>query len=98
MTPDAIDIDRTDDRVLLEGPYSRRKELFLVLRAVRDFIAGFRALHFSGPCVTIFGSARVPAEPGHTRSMRSGCARAQSRSRRGCSANVDGGTRGAPIG
>src|SRR5689334_12967370 len=49
-----------NDRVLLEGPYSRRKELFLVLRAVRDFIAGFRALHFSGPCVTIFGSARVP--------------------------------------
>ena len=55
-----IELVRTDDRVLLEGPYSRRKELFLVLRAVRDFIAGFRALHFSGPCVTIFGSARVP--------------------------------------
>jgi uncharacterized protein (TIGR00730 family) len=60
VTPVPIDLVRTDDRVLLEGPYSRRKELFLVLRAVRDFIAGFRALHFSGPCVTIFGSARVP--------------------------------------
>jgi uncharacterized protein (TIGR00730 family) len=60
VTPVAFDIDQTDDRVLLEGPYSRRKELLLVLRAVRDFIAGFRALHFSGPCVTIFGSARVP--------------------------------------
>lgn len=29
-----------------------------MLRAVRDFIAGFRALHFVGPCVTVFGSAR----------------------------------------
>jgi hypothetical protein len=39
----------TDDLVLLEGPHSRRRELWLVLRAVRDFIAGFRALHFHGP-------------------------------------------------
>jgi len=46
------------DRVLLEGPHSRRRELSLVLRAVRDFIAGFRTLHFVGPCVTVFGSAR----------------------------------------
>lgn len=60
MTPVPVELVQSDDRVLLEGPYSRRKELFLVLGAVRDFIAGFRALHFSGPCVTIFGSARVP--------------------------------------
>jgi len=46
------------DRVLLGGPHSRRKELWLVLRAVRDFITGFRTLHFVGPCVTVFGSAR----------------------------------------
>jgi uncharacterized protein (TIGR00730 family) len=46
------------DRVLLEGPHSRRRELWLVLRAVRDFVAGFRVLHFVGPCVTVFGSAR----------------------------------------
>ena len=50
----------TEDRILLEGPHSRVKELWLVLRAVRDFIAGFRTLHFVGPCVTIFGSARYP--------------------------------------
>ena len=45
---------------MLEGPHSRLQELSLVIRAVRDFIRGFRALHFAGPCVTIFGSARFP--------------------------------------
>ena len=44
--------------MLLEGPHSRRKELWLVLRSVKDFIEGFRTLHFVGPCVTVFGSAR----------------------------------------
>jgi len=49
------------DRLLLAGPHTRRRELWLVLRAVRDFISGFRALHFSGPCITVFGSARYDA-------------------------------------
>ena len=49
------------DRVLLEGLHSRRRELWLVLRAVRDFIEGFRTLHFVGPCITVFGSARFDA-------------------------------------
>jgi uncharacterized protein (TIGR00730 family) len=48
------------DRALLDGPHSRTRELWLVLRAVRDFIRGFRTLHFAGPCVTVFGSARYP--------------------------------------
>ena len=47
-----------NDRVLLEGPHSRTTEFWLVLRALRDFIEGFRTLHFVGPCVTVFGSAR----------------------------------------
>jgi uncharacterized protein (TIGR00730 family) len=47
----------TTDRILLEGPHSRGRELWLVLRALRDFIEGFRTLHFAGPCVTVFGSA-----------------------------------------
>jgi uncharacterized protein (TIGR00730 family) len=46
------------DRVLLEGPHSRRTELWLVLRALRDFMRGFRVFHFVGPCVCVFGSAR----------------------------------------
>src|SRR5262245_59764706 len=48
------------DRVLLEGPHSRTRELLLLLRVVVDFIRGFRKLHFCGPCVTVFGSARIP--------------------------------------
>ncbi len=47
-----------DDRVLLEGPQSRSRDLWLVLRAMTDFVRGFRRLHFVGPCVTVFGSAR----------------------------------------
>jgi uncharacterized protein (TIGR00730 family) len=49
---------RNADLVFLEVPHSRRRELWLILRAVRDFIQGFRTLHFVGPCVTVFGSAR----------------------------------------
>jgi uncharacterized protein (TIGR00730 family) len=54
-----------DDRYLLEGPHSRAKELFILFRAMRDFIRGFRGLHFVGPCVTVFGSARFPAGHPH---------------------------------
>ncbi len=46
------------DRLLLEGPHSRTREFLTLFRAMRDFLRGFRALHFVGPCVTIFGSAR----------------------------------------
>jgi uncharacterized protein (TIGR00730 family) len=48
-----------EDRILLEGPHSRLREARLLFHVVKDFIAGFRALHFSGPCVTVFGSARI---------------------------------------
>jgi len=47
------------ERILLEGPHSRLRELRLVLRVAWEFIAGFRVLHFVGPCVTVFGSARI---------------------------------------
>ena len=48
----------TSDRVLLSGPHPRFTEAILILRALRDFVRGFRVLHFVGPCVVIFGSAR----------------------------------------
>ena len=42
----------------LEGPQDRRKDFRFTLQVFLEFIKGFRALHFVGPCVTIFGSAR----------------------------------------
>lgn len=44
----------------LEGPRSRWVDFKFVIKVCLEFIRGFRALHFSGPCVTIFGSARFP--------------------------------------
>src|SRR6516225_2628269 len=51
-----------EDRCLLEGPRSRTGEFFRLLRILREFIRGFRALHFVGPCVSVFGSARFTEE------------------------------------
>lgn len=42
----------------LEGPQSRWKELKFTITVLYEFIKGLRALHFVGPCVTVFGSAR----------------------------------------
>ena len=42
----------------LSGPQSRGWEFRRVLRIMWEFVRGFRALHFVGPCVTVFGSAR----------------------------------------
>lgn len=42
----------------IEGPQRRLKELFSAGRIFFELLKGFRALHFVGPCVTIFGSAR----------------------------------------
>jgi uncharacterized protein (TIGR00730 family) len=47
-----------EERVFLEGPQKRKWELWSVARIVREFVRGFRVLHFVGPCVTVFGSAR----------------------------------------
>jgi uncharacterized protein (TIGR00730 family) len=49
---------RNGDQYFLEGPHSRRSELQFALKVLAQFIRGFRALHFVGPCVTVFGSAR----------------------------------------
>jgi uncharacterized protein (TIGR00730 family) len=50
-----------NERRFLSGPLSRLDELRSVARIGAEFIRGFRALHFVGPCVTVFGSARLPA-------------------------------------
>lgn len=46
----------------LEGPRSRRKELLFSFKVLFEFLKGFRNLHFVGPCVTVFGSARFKPE------------------------------------
>lgn len=50
---------------MLEGPRSRTGEFVQLLRVMRDFLRGFRVLHFVGPCVTAFGSARIPENSPH---------------------------------
>lgn len=47
-----------EERAFLEGPQKRKWELWTIARIMREFIKGFRVLHFVGPCVTVFGSAR----------------------------------------
>ncbi|MEX1201607.1 MAG: TIGR00730 family Rossman fold protein [Ferruginibacter sp.] len=42
----------------LDGPQSRWKEFKFTVNILLEFIKGFRTLHFVGPCVCIFGSAR----------------------------------------
>src|SRR5690349_7625835 len=59
-----------EDRRLLEGPRSRTEEFFRVLRIMTEFIRGFRALHFLGPCVTVFGSARFAEDHRYYRLAR----------------------------
>jgi uncharacterized protein (TIGR00730 family) len=42
----------------LHGPQSRLKELKFTFQTIMDLFRGLRGLHFIGPCITIFGSAR----------------------------------------
>lgn len=53
------------DRVLLGPPRSRTAEARTLLAVLWDFLRGFRALHFVGPCVTVFGSARTKETDPH---------------------------------
>ena len=48
------------ERRLLEGPHGRTLGLAQAVRVFWEMLRGFRALHFVGPCVTVFGSARFP--------------------------------------
>jgi uncharacterized protein (TIGR00730 family) len=46
------------EHIYLEGPRTRTYELRFALKVFAQFIKGFRGLHFVGPCITVFGSAR----------------------------------------
>lgn len=47
-----------EEKKFLDGPRSRWSEFKYVFSVFRQFIIGLRKLHFIGPCVTVFGSAR----------------------------------------
>ena len=49
---------QAEESRFLKGPLSRFKELFFTFRVMLSFVKGFRKIHFIGPCVTVFGSAR----------------------------------------
>jgi uncharacterized protein (TIGR00730 family) len=66
-------------RRFLQGPQSRGFELVRTIRIAGELLRGFRALHFVGPCVTVFGSARFQHDHryyGMARALGAGLARA----------------------
>jgi uncharacterized protein (TIGR00730 family) len=63
----------------LRGPQPRGFELVRAIRIFFEFMRGFRALHFVGPCVSVFGSARFKEDHayyGLARAVGTGLARA----------------------
>ena len=42
----------------IEGPNSRGRELLFIIKVIWQLFQGFRKLHFIGPCISVFGSAR----------------------------------------
>lgn len=65
-------------REFLDRPRSRWKEFVFALSVFREFIKGFRALHFVGPCITIFGSARYkPGTPYYDKAVQIGAEMAE---------------------
>ncbi|HYM14515.1 MAG TPA: TIGR00730 family Rossman fold protein [Dehalococcoidia bacterium] len=63
-TPDPANVERSrpPEVQFLEGPQSRGFELWRAVKIFLELMRGFRALHFAGPCVTVFGSARFTEE------------------------------------
>lgn len=54
-----------------EGPQNRWKDFKYAVSVFFEFIKGFRALHFVGPCVTVFGSARFKEDHEYYKQTRS---------------------------
>jgi uncharacterized protein (TIGR00730 family) len=57
--------NKRTEREFLSGPHSRFREFTFVVRVMLEFIRGFRVLHFVGPCITVFGSARFKEDHPH---------------------------------
>lgn len=57
-TKDFTPVGSKQEAEFLEGPRSGWKEIGFLIKVMSEFIYGFRKLHSTGPCVTVFGSAR----------------------------------------
>lgn len=57
-TKDFTPVGSKQETEFLEGPHSRWKEFVFLAQVMKEFVYGLRKLHFVGPCVTVFGSAR----------------------------------------
>lgn len=49
---------KQEEKLFLEGRHTRGYEFIRAFHIFLECIRGFRALHFVGPCITVFGSAR----------------------------------------
>ena len=69
-----------EEQIFLEGPKERGFELRQAWRIFWEVIHGFRSLHFVGPCITVFGSARfAEAHPYYALTREMGMRIAQAR-------------------
>jgi uncharacterized protein (TIGR00730 family) len=53
------------ESLFVKQPLSRLKNLFFIFKVQYNFIRAFHKMHFIGPCVTVFGSARFGPESIH---------------------------------
>ena len=53
-----VPILNPEETQYLDGPLNRGSEFLFAIKVLCQFLKGFRALHFLGPCITVFGSAR----------------------------------------
>ena len=64
------DVQSPEVTRFLEGPQPRGFELARAFRILAEFMRGFRHMHFIGPCVTVFGSARFGEDHAYYRIAR----------------------------
>ena len=53
------------ESLFVTEPLSRFKNLVFLFKVQYHFIKAFRKMHFIGPCITVFGSARFGPETNH---------------------------------
>ena len=56
------------ESLFVRGPLTRFKNLFFIFKVLYNFIRAFQKMHFIGPCVTVFGSARFGPQTAHYKS------------------------------